>query len=81
MRDMRAMGDGVSGRVAKRLAELQGDRSDAEMGRILGCSRNYYWQVKHSRRRISYEMAKRAGRVFPDVFAIVVQDLAAEVGG
>lgn len=63
--------------MARKLSELQDKRTGAEMAAILGCHRVYYWQIKTGRRRISYEMAKRAGRAFPEILPILMRDLTA----
>lgn len=79
MSDMRSMSDEVGRRVATKLAELQGSRTDAEMGRLLGVGRVYWWQVKHGKRRLSYARVKRAAGLFPEILSIVVHDLSAPV--
>lgn len=71
---MRSMGE-CGTRVTSRLVSLQGGRSDAEMADILGCARVYYLQLRTGRRRLSYAMAKRAARHFPEILAMLMRDL------
>lgn len=75
MSDMQQIDDALAGKVAAKLRELQGSRSDDEMGRLLGCTREHYWNVRKERRRPSYEMVKRAVVVFPELLPIVMRDL------
>lgn len=77
MSDMRAMGVVLAGQVGAKLAELQGERTDAQMAAILGCSRQHYWRIRKGQKRPSYEMAKRAGVVFPEVLTLMMRDLTA----
>jgi hypothetical protein len=77
MSGMRSMTDDVGQRVAAKLAELQGSRTDAEMGALLGVGRVYWWQVKNGHRRLSYARVKRAAAQFPEILGIVVHDLSA----
>lgn len=69
--------DGVSTQIAAKLRELQGARSDAEMGELLGVSRIGWLHIKADRRGPSYAVAKRAALVFPEIALIVVHDMSA----
>jgi hypothetical protein len=78
MSDMRFLDDEGKRRVRLKLTELQGERSDAEMARLLGCTRPHWWNVKHDRRGASYALVKRAIQVFPTLSLVVMQDLSGE---
>lgn len=69
--------DGVSKLIAAKLRELQGNRTDAEMGALLGVTRVHWLHIKAGRRDPSYAVAKRAAVVFPDVSRIVIHDWTA----
>lgn len=75
MGDMRSMTPDVGTAVAVKLTELQGERSDAEMAKLLGCSRMYWWRIRNHKSRPSYTLVKRAAVTFPDVLRIVMRDL------
>lgn len=64
--------------VLARLTALQGDRTDAEMAGLLGISRSHWGHIRAKRRTLTYGITKRAVRVFPELYPVVVQDLAAE---
>jgi hypothetical protein len=65
----------VSEELAAKLSELQGDRTDAEMGALLGVTRVHYAHIKAGRRQMSYATVKRAALHFPELYPIVVRDL------
>lgn len=75
MANMPASND-VTSRVATKLAELQGERSDAEMADLLDVSRPYYWSLKNGKRRPSYALMKRAASIWPEIALMVVRDVA-----
>lgn len=75
MADMRQMDKDVSTKIAARLAELQGSRTDSEMAALLGCTRPHWWNIKNGQRRPSYALVKRAAQAFPDICRIVVNDV------
>lgn len=68
----------VSKQLAAKLAELQGDRTDAEMGALLGVTRVHWSHIRAGRRQMSYAVVKRAAAHFPELYPIVMRDLAAE---
>ena len=78
MGDMQRLTKQVSAELAAKLAELQGDRTDAVMGALLGVTRVHYAHIKARRRQMSYATMKRAIRVFPELYPIVMRDLTAE---
>lgn len=61
--------------IVAKLVELQADRTDAEMGDLLGCSRSHWAHIRAGRRRLTYPMLKRAIRAFPSVSMEVADDL------
>jgi len=65
----------VYAEIAAKLAELQGGRTDAEMGSALGVSRVQWSHIRAGRRGMSYATMKRAAAVFPEVLPIVMRDL------
>jgi hypothetical protein len=75
MSDIRTLGSALAKQVGAKLAELQGERTDAQMAAILGCSRQHYWRIKKGQKFPSYAMAKRAGAVFPEVRDLIILDL------
>jgi plasmid maintenance system antidote protein VapI len=75
MRAMRYLDNGVASALAAKLAELQGERTDDEFAGVLGCSREHWSNVRAGKRRVSYPMVKRIGRLYPELYAIVVRDL------
>lgn len=77
MRGMHRLTEDVSKELAAKLAELQGDRTDAEMGALLEVTRVHYSHIKAGRRQMSYATMKRAAQCFPDLYAIVMRDLTA----
>lgn len=79
MSSMRFLDDELAARVRKELAGLQGNRTDAEMARLLGCTRPHWWNVKNGHRRASYALVKRASREFPSLSVVVMRDLTDEV--
>lgn len=70
--------DSVSKQIAAKLAELQGERTDAEMGALLGVTRVHWAHIKAGRREPSYALAKRASAAFPELSLIVIRDWTAE---
>jgi len=70
--------DGVSKQIAAKLVELQGTRTDAEMGALLGVTRVHYAHIKAGRRDPSYALAKRASVIFPELSLIVIRDWTGE---
>lgn len=78
MSDMHRLTDRVSKELAAKLAELQGDRTDADMGALLSVTRVHWSHIKAGRRQMSYPTLKRALAHFPDLYAIVMRDLTAE---
>jgi hypothetical protein len=68
----------VARAVVKKLVSLQGDRTDAEMGSLLGVSRVQWSHLRANRRGMSYACMKRAAVAFPDVLPIVLRDLSRE---
>lgn len=72
---MQYLDDGVSAALASKLAELQGNRTDAVFAGLLGCTREHWVNVRGGKRRVSYAMVKRIGKVYPELYAIVVRDL------
>lgn len=75
---MKFLDDEGAERVRLKLVELQGDRSDAEMARLLGCTRPHWWNVKNDRRGASYALVKRAIQAFPVLSLVIMQDLTGE---
>jgi DNA-binding XRE family transcriptional regulator len=69
--------DGVSKQIAAKLSELQGERTDAEMGALLGVTRVHWSHIKAGRREPSYALAKRAAAIFPELSLIVIRDWTA----
>lgn len=61
--------------IARQLATHQGERTDAEMARLLGCSRPHWHHLKMGRRRPSYALVQRAVKLFPDLYPVVMRDL------
>ena len=47
--------DGVSKQIAAKLRELQGERTDTEMGALLGISRVHWAHIKAERREPGQE--------------------------
>ncbi len=78
MDDMHQLTDGVAAEIAAKLTELQGDRSDAEMGALLGVTRVHWSHIRAGRRSASYALVKRAAVLFPDLYPIVMRDLMGE---
>lgn len=71
--------DGVSTQIAAKLRELQGDRTDQEMGDLLGITRVHWSHIRAGRREPSYAVAKRASAAFPGVISnIVIHDWTTE---
>jgi len=75
---MQQLDDGVSKRLAEKLTRLQGERSDAEFARLLGCTRPHWHHIRSGKRRVSYAMVKRAAVHFPELYPIVMRDLVAQ---
>lgn len=75
---MRNVRDGVDARVAAKLAEIQGNRSDAEFAPLLGVTRAHWAHIKAGRRSPSYAFIKRAAGIFPALYPIVMGDLISE---
>jgi transposase len=71
----------MTAEVLARLIELQGSRTDEEFAALLGVSRSHWAHIRAHRRRLTYAITKRALRVFPELYPIVMQDLAAESVG
>lgn len=69
--------DGAAAEIATLLTRLQGDRTDADFAAVLGCTRVHWSHIRAGRRRLSYAMAKRVGRLFPEVLSILMRDLVA----
>lgn len=65
--------------VLARLKLLQGERTDAQMGGLLGVSRSHWGHIRSGRRTLTYDITKRAVRVFPELYPVVVQDIAGTV--
>jgi hypothetical protein len=78
MADMRHLTPDVATQLSAKLAALQGERTDADMGKLLGVTREHYAHIKANRRRMSYAVVKRAALHFPELYPIVLRDLAAE---
>jgi hypothetical protein len=76
--DMRHVRDDLSRAVADRLTEIQGDETDTAFAKQLGCTREHWSMVKSGRRNASYELIRRAGRIFPEVQLLVMRDLMGE---
>lgn len=64
--------------VRDRLIELQGGRTDAEMAALLGVSRPHWTHIRAHRRQLTYALTKRALAHFPELYPIVMQDLAVD---
>lgn len=79
MGGMQSLGDDVGKQVVATLAALQGSRTDAEMGALIGCGRVHWWSLKNGRRRMTYALAKQAGASFPEVLRILMRDLSEPV--
>lgn len=62
--------------VLAKLIEIQGGRTDAEFAALLGLSRSYWAHIRAGRRPLSYAITKRAARQFPELYPLVIQDLA-----
>lgn len=75
---MHQLTDSVAAEIAAKLTELQGASTDAEMAERLGVTRPHWSYIKTGRRQISYRALKRALAVFPQLWPIVVRDLACE---
>lgn len=73
--------DGVVRELAAKLIELQGTRTDAEMGELLGISRVHWSHIKAMRREPSYALVKRAAAIFPELSLIVIRDWVREPAG
>lgn len=78
MERMQNLPDGVAEQIAAKLAELQGNRTDAEFADLLGCTRPHWHHIRSGKRHPSYAMVKRAVRHFPELYPIVMRDLTAE---
>lgn len=78
MAGMHQLPDGVSQQIAAKLQELQGTRTDVEMGDLLGVTREQWSHIRAGRRNPSYATVKRAMTHFPDLYPIVMRDLAPE---
>lgn len=78
MDDMHDLTPDVATKLAAKLTSLQGDRTDAEMGRLLGVTRHHWGHIRAGRRKMSYALVKRASVHFPELLPIVLRDLAAE---
>lgn len=74
MADMQQLEDGVSKLIAAKLSELQGDRTDAEMGALLGVTRVHWHHIRTGHRAPSYAMVKRAAAIWPELSLIVIRD-------
>jgi hypothetical protein len=74
MGDMHQLAPLVAKQIAAKLTDLQGERTDAQMGALLGITRVSWLQIRTGRRAISYTVAKRAAAHFPDVNLIVIRD-------
>ena len=61
--------------IAAKLTELQGSRTDKEMGAVLGVSRVQWSHIRAGRRNLSYATMKRASASFPEILPIVMRDL------
>jgi hypothetical protein len=79
MADMHQLTPGLAAEIAAALIALQGERSDGEMGQLLGVTRHHWSHIKAGRRNASYAVVKRAVAHFPELYPIVLRDLAAEV--
>lgn len=75
MSGMHEVTQGVNDEVIAKLAELQGAEKDREFAARLGVTRSHWAHLKAKRRKVSYDLAKRAGGVFPEVRLIVMRDL------
>lgn len=79
MDDMHELTADVAAKLAAKLVALQGDRTDGEMGALLGVTRHHWGHIKAGRRKMSYALVKRAAVHFPELYPIVLRDLTEEV--
>lgn len=70
--------DRMAEQVLAKMIELQGDRTDAQMGALIGVSPTHWRHIKAKRRRLTYQIMQRAVRAFPSLYPVVVSDLAGE---
>lgn len=78
MDGMHDLTEEVAVKLAAKLVSLQGDRTDGDMGRLLGVTRHHWGHIKAGRRKMSYALVKRAARHFPELYPIVLRDLTAD---
>ena len=62
--------------VLVKLRELQGSRTDGEFAGLIGISRSHWAHIRGGRRYLTYAITKRALVHFPELYPIVVRDLA-----
>jgi hypothetical protein len=53
--------------------------SNADIAAMLGCTRTHWSHLRKGDRQMSYAMVKRIGKVYPELYAIVVRDLMGSV--
>lgn len=63
--------------VVEKLTQLQGERTDAEMAALLGCSRSHWAHIKAGRKHFTLARLQQVCRAFPDVWP----EVAAEMTG
>lgn len=78
MERMQHLQAGLAREIARKLAELQADRTDAEFADLLGVSRPHWHHIRSGKRQPSYTILKRAIAHFPELYPIVMRDLVAE---
>ena len=70
------MMDRMTTQVLAKLIELQDGQTDAEFATLLGLSRSHWTHIRAGRRQLTYAITKRAARQFPEIYPLVMQDLA-----
>lgn len=76
MPDMHQLDGSVALALAAKLRDLQGDRTDADMGAILGVTRSQWHHIRTGKRVPSYASIRRAVRVFPELSMVIMRDLS-----
>lgn len=70
--------DRMTAEVRAKLIELQGSRTDEEFAGLIGVTRSHWTHIRAGRRGLTYAITKRAVRVFPELYPLVMRDLTAE---
>lgn len=65
--------------VRSKLIEIQRQRGDTDeqFAALLNVDRSHWTRIRNRERNLTYAITKRAARQFPEIYGLVIQDLAA----